>query len=76
MKAADQPPRALLRSANEPTGKWIAEGAEFNGWKLRKVNERSVILQSGGRSQELKLATPRRPPTTPPPPSSNHARHT
>ena len=65
MKAANQPPRALLRSANEPNGKWIAEGGEFNGWKLRKVNERSVILQSGGRSQELQLAVPRRSPDEP-----------
>jgi hypothetical protein len=61
MKAANQPPRALLRSATEPNGKWIAEGGEFNGWKLSKVNERSVVLQSGGRSQELQLAVPRRP---------------
>jgi hypothetical protein len=62
MKAADQPPRALLRSSNAPTGKWIAEGGEFQGWKLRRVNERSVVLQSGARSQELKLDTPRRSP--------------
>jgi hypothetical protein len=68
MKAAGQPPRALLRSANAPTGKWIAEGAEFNGWRLRQVNERGVILQSGARSQELKLATPRRAPDAPPAP--------
>ena len=68
MKAANQPPRALLRSANKPNGKWIAEGGEFNGWKLRKVNERSVILQSGGRSQELQLAVPRHTPDEPPAP--------
>jgi hypothetical protein len=68
MKAPDRPPRALLRSANAPTGKWIAEGAEINGWKLRQVNERSVILQSGARSQELKLATPRRSSDDPPAP--------
>ena len=62
MKAADQPPRALLRSSNAPTGKWIAEGGEFQGWKLRRVDERSVVVQSGARSQELKLDTPRRSP--------------
>jgi len=66
MKSANRPPRALLRFANEPTGKWIAEGAEFNGWKLRKVNERSVIVQAGERSQELTLSTPRRAPDEPP----------
>ena len=66
MKSASQPPRALLRSANEANGKWIDEGAEFNGWKLRKVNERSVIVQSGSRSQELMLSMPRRAPGEPP----------
>jgi hypothetical protein len=60
MKSAGQPPRALLRSANAPTGKWIAEGAELNGWKLLEVGERSVVLQSGPRSYELKLVTPAR----------------
>ena len=69
MRAADQPPRALLRSANASNGRWIAEGAEFNGWTLRKVGERSVVLQSGARSQELKLATPRRAPEEPPAPN-------
>ena len=68
MKSVDQPPRALIRSANEPTGKWIAEGAELNGWKLSKVNARSVIVQAGERSQELTLATARRAPDEPPGP--------
>lgn len=68
MKSGKQPPRALLRFANEPTGKWIAEGAEFNGWKLRKVNARSVIVQAGERSQELTLPTARRAPDEPPGP--------
>jgi len=65
MKVGKEPPRALLRSASEPTGKWIAEGGEFNGWKLRKVNDRSVVVQSGARSQELQLTLPRRPPEEP-----------
>jgi hypothetical protein len=59
MKSAGRPPRALLRSANEPTGKWIAQGTELNGWKLLEVGERSVVLQSGPRSHELKLIAPR-----------------
>jgi hypothetical protein len=68
MKAGKEPPRALLRSANEPTGKWIAEGGEFGGWTLRKINDRSVVVQSGGRSQELQLTLPRRAPSEPPTP--------
>jgi hypothetical protein len=67
MRSAGQPPRALLRSPREPHGRWIAEGAELNGWMLREVGERSVVLQSGPRSHELKLTTPRRPPANPPP---------
>jgi len=68
MKSANQPPRALIRLANEPTGKWIAEGAEFNGWKLRKVNERSVVVQAGDRLQELNLSTGRSAPEESPGP--------
>ena len=41
--------------ASESTGKWIAEGEQFDGWKLRQVKERSVIVESGGRSHELTL---------------------
>ena len=68
MQSADRPPRALLRSPNEPTGKWIAEGAELNGWTLHKVGQRSVVLKSGTRSHELKLTAPRRSGDDPPPP--------
>jgi general secretion pathway protein N len=68
LKLGKEPPRALLRSADKRTGEWIAEGAAFNGWTLRKVNERSVIMQSGKRSQELTLSTPRRAPDEPPGP--------
>lgn len=60
MKEANQPPRALIRSAGEATGKWIAEGAEFKGWTLRKVKDHSVIVEAGGRSQELTLSKARR----------------
>lgn len=60
MKAADQPPRALIRFANGQAGRWIAEGEEFDGWKLRKINVRSVTLESGGQSHELSIAMPRR----------------
>lgn len=61
MKSPDQPARALIRMTNEATGKWIAEGEEFNGWKLREVNARSVVVEAGGRSHELTFASGRRP---------------
>ena len=62
MKPDGAPPRALIRVADEPTGKWIAEGATFDGWTLRKVNARSVIVETGGRAQELTFPAPRRAP--------------
>ena len=61
MKLGDQPGRALIRMASEPTGKWIAEGEQFDGWKLREVLVRSVIVESGGRSHELTLQSVRQP---------------
>jgi hypothetical protein len=62
MTQANEPPRALIRFGDEKTGKWIAEGAQLNGWRLRKVNPRSVIMEAGARLQELTLSTPRRAP--------------
>ena len=58
MKADDGPPRALIRFAGEPTGRWIAEGGEYHGWTLTKVNDGSVIVEAGGRPQELMLFIP------------------
>lgn len=60
MRIGDRPKRALIRLANEPTGKWVAEGDEINGWKLRSVNERGVVIESGGRTHELTLQVARR----------------
>ena len=62
MKPDAGPPRALIRAADQPAGKWIAEGATFNGWTLRKVKARSVIVETDGRSQELTFPAPRRAP--------------
>lgn len=61
MQSRDFPARALIRFAEGQTGKWIAEGEQFSGWTLRKIGERSVMVEAGGRSYELTLAPPRRP---------------
>jgi hypothetical protein len=58
MKADEGPPRALIRFADEPTGRWISEGGEYHGWTLTKVNEGSVIVEAAGRTQELMLFIP------------------
>ena len=60
VKLDRQPPRALIRLTGEASGKWIAEGEQVGGWKLRQVNERSVIVESGGRQHELTLQAVRR----------------
>jgi hypothetical protein len=62
VRQAGEPSRALIRFANEPAGKWIAEGEENNGWVLNAVNERSVVMESGGRLLELQLNFPQRRP--------------
>jgi hypothetical protein len=68
MKVDDGPPRALIRFADEPSGRWIAEGGAYHGWTLTKVNEGSVIVEAGGRTQELMLFVPPPPQKVPPQP--------
>ena len=60
MKSSGSGARALIRFAGAGAGKWIAEGEQFNGWTLRTVGERSVMVEAGGRSHELTLDAPRR----------------
>ena len=61
VKVGDEPGRALIRIPSEAKGKWITEGEQFDGWKLRQVTERSAIVESGGRSHELTLPSVSRP---------------
>ncbi|HEX5998256.1 MAG TPA: hypothetical protein VFZ16_02485 [Hyphomicrobiaceae bacterium] len=65
VRIAHQPPRALIRFAGEPMGKWLAEGAEHKGWRLSKVNARSVMVQSGQRAHELTLPALHSAPAAP-----------
>jgi hypothetical protein len=62
MKLDNQPARALIRISGEATGKWIAEGEQFGSWRLRQVQERSVIVEGGGRTHEIVIQAPRRQP--------------
>lgn len=54
--------RALIRITGDAQGRWIAEGEALDGWKLKSVKDRSVIIESAGRSHELTLSMPRRAP--------------
>jgi hypothetical protein len=55
VKIGDEPGRALIRMASEPKGKWIAEGEQIDGFKVRQVTARSAIVEFAGRSHELTL---------------------
>lgn len=55
VKSGKAPGRALIRTADESNGKWITEGETVNGWRLRSVKDRSVVVESAGRSEELRL---------------------
>jgi hypothetical protein len=65
VRPTDQPPRALIRFAGEPMGTWLVEGAEHKGWRLSKVNARSVLIESGRRAHELTLPSQRSDPVPP-----------
>jgi hypothetical protein len=55
VKSGSDPNRALIRAGDQANGKWVAEGETINGWKLRSVKDRSVIVEAEGRSHELTL---------------------
>jgi len=55
VKTGNAPARALIREGDQTTGKWISEGDTFNGWKLRSVKDRSVVVEANGRAHELML---------------------
>ena len=55
VKTGNEPARALIREGDQATGKWISEGDTFNGWKLRSVKDRSVVVEANGRAHELRL---------------------
>ena len=63
MKSGNEPPRALIRFANEQTGRWLAEGEQHNGWRVRKIDTRSVVVEGSGRSHELTITGARPRPT-------------
>ena len=47
--------QALLRTAQQPRGRWIGEGENVDGWVLRSVRADAVVIASGQQSHELRL---------------------
>jgi hypothetical protein len=55
MKENGKTGRALIRSSKSPTGEWIEVGHVLEGWRLSRVEQRSIQFESGGQKQELSL---------------------
>lgn len=47
--------RALIVWPELPEGRWLAEGAQFAGWRLAGIGQHAVRIEAGSRSRELKL---------------------
>jgi hypothetical protein len=53
--------QALLRTPQQPQGRWVEEGHSIDGWLLRSVHDDAVILASGQQTRELRLDPTHRP---------------
>jgi hypothetical protein len=47
--------QALLRTAQQPRGRWIGEGESVDGWVLRSVRADAAVIASGQQAHELRL---------------------
>ena len=47
--------QALLRTPQQPQGRWVEEGDSIDGWLLRSVRDDAVIVASGQQTHELRL---------------------
>lgn len=47
--------RALVRTATDPQGTWLAVGEEYRGWQLREITTDNAIVEARGQRSELRL---------------------
>ena len=47
--------RALIASPQSPDGRWVEIGGQIDGWRIAGIEQRSVRIEAGGRSRELKM---------------------
>jgi hypothetical protein len=47
--------RALLRTPEQPRGRWVEEGETIDGWQVRSVRADAAILAFGPGTHELRL---------------------
>jgi hypothetical protein len=52
---AEEARKAYLFSNTEPNGKWVVEGEEIVGWKLRSIDELGARLEKGDRAVQVRL---------------------
>jgi hypothetical protein len=50
-----KPGRALIRSAESPTGSWVEIGHELEGWRLSEISVQSIVFEAGGVRHTLPL---------------------
>lgn len=55
MQGANGKPRALIVSPQQPHGRWLEEGGEFEGWRLTRIGANTISVESGGRRHELRM---------------------
>jgi hypothetical protein len=53
--------RALLRTPEQPRGRWVEEGETIDGWQVRRVLADAAILALGPGTHELRLYPAREP---------------
>ncbi|MDX2156901.1 MAG: hypothetical protein SFW09_10370 [Hyphomicrobiaceae bacterium] len=51
--------RALIVAPGQPLEQWIDEGGEVDGWTLTRISRDAILLEAGGRSEELRLPSAR-----------------
>jgi hypothetical protein len=47
--------QALLRTPQQPRGRWVGEGESMDGWLVRSVRGDAAIVASGQQTHELRL---------------------
>jgi len=55
MKEGDQAGRALIRSGEPPTGKWVEVGHVLDGWRLTRIEPGGILFEADGQQQRLTL---------------------
>jgi hypothetical protein len=55
MKDGRDTGRALIRSTGEPTGIWVQVGYVLEGWRLSRIEARSVLFEADGQQVQLSL---------------------